>query len=641
MVAIQSVGTLQEVSLGWTPQASYASVQLYDSYYYDYATLYRVQPNVRTCVDFLARNIAQLGLHWFRRMGETDRQRLRDHPIARLLDQPLPPWAKVTRYKLIESLMGDLGIYWNAYWLKMRRGSSAEPVGLLRLPPPYVTVEGGFVPRLYQVNAGGKRWDLAPDQVVHFRGYNPENALQGLSPLETLRRVLAEEHAAGDYRENFWANAARISGIIERPSPPTAPEWTEAAMRRFQASFEEAYAGSANSGRTPVLEDGMTWKEASFNAQESEYLAGRKLTREECARAYHIPLPMVGILDNATFSNIKEQHKHLYQDCLGPWLAMLEQDTELQLLSDYADREGVYCEFNIAEKLQGSFDEQATAFQAAVGAPYMTRNEARARQNLPSVEGGDELVTPLNVLVGGQASPRDSAPEGRARKGGDPSPPPLSPSTGRGEITAPSPLPSPESTRVYPRVQGEGGRAAGTAALPAGGVKAAEVDPTLATVRGRHEEKWREVLARFFRRQENAIIARVPASGPAVGVWSDLARWVRELHQDMFRLNVATATVWAQFVAKQMDLLAFDDSAMLEYLDENARIASEEINATTVQQVTAALTADEDVRGAVRHVFEVAVGARAAEIATAKVTNAASFGSQEAARQGGGRSTRH
>ena len=43
----------------------------------------------------------------------------------------------------------------------------------------------------------------------------------------------------------------------------------------------------------------------------------------------------------------------------------------------------------------------------------MTRNETRKIQNLPAVEGGDELITPLNVLIGGQASPQD---------GGDPDP---------------------------------------------------------------------------------------------------------------------------------------------------------------------------------------------------------------------------
>jgi hypothetical protein len=44
----------------------------------------------------------------------------------------------------------------------------------------------------------------------------------------------------------------------------------------------------------------------------------------------------------------------------------------------------------------------------------MTRNEQRARFNLPRIDGADELIVPLNVVEGGLASPRDTAPK-RAR----------------------------------------------------------------------------------------------------------------------------------------------------------------------------------------------------------------------------------
>ena len=84
----------------------------------------------------------------------------------------------------------------------------------------------------------------------------------------------------------------------------------------------------------------------------------------------------------------------------------------MQLLPEFVDLPaGTYLEFSLAAKLQGSFTEQAAVLQSSVGAPYLTRNEARARLNLPPVSGGDELVTPLNVLIGGLASPQDTAPE--------------------------------------------------------------------------------------------------------------------------------------------------------------------------------------------------------------------------------------
>src|SRR5690606_764351 len=102
----------------------------------------------------------------------------------------------------------------------------------------------------------------------------------------------------------------------------------------------------------------------------------------------------------------------LYVDTLGPTMAYIEDRINYFLLPllDPSDDTNVYFEFNIDEKLQGSFEEQATALQSAVGGPWMTRDEARALRNLPAVPGADELIVPLNVTTGGLASPRDTAP---------------------------------------------------------------------------------------------------------------------------------------------------------------------------------------------------------------------------------------
>jgi HK97 family phage portal protein len=580
MAIVQSLGELKTIQPDWWPPKP-SGVRFYDSYNREYAALYREQPNVRTCVDFLARNIAQLGLHVFRRVSETDRERLRTHGLAQTLAKPLPADMKVTRYRLIEALMGDLGVYFRAYWLKIQ-GENGQ-IGLLRLPPTAVNVAGGLIPTKYEVTIGGKKREYSPSEIVHFRGYNPENPLDGLSPLETLRRVLAEEHEAGQYRQGFWRNSARISGVIKRPKDAAA--WSDPARNRFRDEWEELYSGEANSGRTAILEDGMEWQANTFNAQESEYLAGRKLTREECARAFHIPLPLVGILDHATFSNIQEQHKHLYQDSLGPWLAMIEQDIELQLLPEYDDSEGVYVEFNINEKLAGSFEEQTKAMQTAVGRPWMTANEARARQNMPSLDGdADELVTPLNVLVGGQASARDSAP----------------PQQASGERPA--------------------------------GQKARGFDSAAPGLRGQHEKQWAAVLSRHYRRQEQAIVSRVPKSAKADigGVWWDSDRWNSELTADLFKLNRLTALAFAAYMTEQLDGVEVDEGVMLAWLQEHSQIQAANINNQTQQAVAQAL-GEPEAAGAVRHVFEVAVTAWALSQAVTAVTAAASFGTNEAA----------
>lgn len=371
---------------------------------WEYAAIWRAQPQVRTVVNFLARNIAQLGLHTYRRVSDTDRQRLTDHPLAQLLSDPLPG-AKLTTYRLIERLISDLAIYDDAYWIKWQLEGRRL---VLPVPPTLIRPsEGNWVAPKEYVAAGGMRF--SPDQVIHFHGYSPEDLVVGSSPLEALRALLLEESESTKQRAAMWRNGARATGVLVRPAD--AEPWSAEAKRRFGEMWRSFSQGGGAEGGTPILEDGMKYEAIAIDPQKAQYIEARKLSREEVAAAYHIPPPLVGILDHATYSNITEQHKILYQDTLGPWLTMIQQEIATNLLPDLPDSQDVYVEFNIAEKMRGSFEEQAAAASTATGGPWMTRNEQRARFNLPQVPGGDELITPMNVTEGGLASPRDTAPE--------------------------------------------------------------------------------------------------------------------------------------------------------------------------------------------------------------------------------------
>lgn len=407
MPFVISQGSLEQVSRPMMPAVPVGgSIRLADQFSQDYAEIWRTQPQVRTVVSFLARNIAQLGLHVYLRLSDVDRERLSDHPIAELIRKPNP---FTTRYRLIESLVSDIAIYDNAFLAK----TNTERLSVVRLDPrhlqPFEVTPFTVETYRYQNPGATGYYDFPASQLVHFRGYNAGDARWGCSPMETLRRILAEEYQAGLYREQLWRNGARMAGYLKRP--PEAPQWSKEGRERFRRQWRAQYTGTggANAGGTPILEDGMDFVSAAVSPADAQYIESRKLTREEVAAAFHIPLPMVGILEHATFSNITEQHKNLYQDTLGPWLTMITEELALQLLPDFDATDGVYLEFNLAEKLRGSFEEQANQLQQSVGAPYMTRNEARARLNLPQIEGGDELIVPLNVGTESvSSSPQDT-----------------------------------------------------------------------------------------------------------------------------------------------------------------------------------------------------------------------------------------
>ena len=360
----------------------------------DYAAMYRTQPNVRVCVDFLSRNIGQLALQVFERNDATNgRDRNRDGGLAQLLAHPNP---QCTPSRLISGTVADLSIFGHAFWVKI--GRPGERRALWRVNPTTISIEAGMLgPETYVWGNDQGTWNLKPDDVLHFRFYDPESDWAGCSPLETLRRTLAEERAASEHRLALWRNGARIAGVIERPKESGG--WSDPAREKFRQQWEEKYTGPARAGRVAILEDGMTWKQAAYSMADTEANDTRRLNIEEVARVYQIPLTNVGILEHATFSNVREQHKQLYQDCLAPITVQLEDEVNLGLLPEYHDPDRVYTEFNISEKLKGSFEEQARAIQVLVGGPVMTRNEGRSRLNLPHIEGGDELLMPMNTTT--------------------------------------------------------------------------------------------------------------------------------------------------------------------------------------------------------------------------------------------------
>lgn len=400
MAFVATAGSVRALSRQNISSAS--RILLSDTYAADYAEIYRTNESVRTVVSFLARNVAQLGLALYERVGDDDRQRLNDHPLALLLHKP-NPWT--TRYRFVSHLVHDFAIYDNAYLLK------SKDAGLIRIPPPMIKPSGDnwLTPDAFEVTGGKGRTTYPANQVVYFRGYGIDGDA-GISPLEALRRTLREEWAGSEMREQIMRNGARASGYLERPA--SAPQWSDSARERFRQSWTAQYTGSGpGAGGTPILEDGMQFRPASQTSRDLQYIEARKLTREEVAAAYHVPPPMLGLLENATFSNITEQRKMLYSDTLGPWLTMITEELELQLLPDFEPKpERFYLEFNLREKLTGSFEERADAIQKAVGGPTMTVNEARALDNRPPVEGGDDLIRPLNVTANGDRNPIPADP---------------------------------------------------------------------------------------------------------------------------------------------------------------------------------------------------------------------------------------
>lgn len=357
--------------------------------------VWKTQPSVRKVVGFIARNVASVPWKVFERLEDNDRRRAAGSDAERALRNPQ---RFRTGFKLMERLTIDKCLY--DRWAVVLVDGVPH-----RIPPRALVIESNSLDEIVfvGVNVHDRTVDLTDLPIALGTGWDAWSG-DGISPLDTLAAILEEQTNAVRWRRDLWEEKPKFSGIVKRPA--NAPRWTDAQRKRWVESFREFRKGKA--GGAPIFEDGMEWEDwsQSVSPAEANDIEGRKLTDAEVASAFFIAPELVGAREG-TFSNIAAFRQMLFGPALGPHFEEFEQAFNAEVVPTLAGGTEFYAEMDRQTAINGSLIEQAKVLSTAVGGPWMTRAEGRGLQNLPKIDGTEELITPLNVLVGGQASPQD------------------------------------------------------------------------------------------------------------------------------------------------------------------------------------------------------------------------------------------
>ncbi len=552
--------------------------------------LYQTQDNLQAVVNFLANSIAQLPLEVYVRDGETERRRDRDSKASKLLWRPN---RDQTSFEFVRALMVEYFVFGSVYvWLLPDADSDSG--FQLRIVPTEWLVTGPvkghpYAPEKIRIctHSGGDAVDVPRSEFVQFRTYSAGSPGGYLSPISALRQSLTEQVEAGRFRRQLWRSSGRLNAQIIRPKD-VAP-WNEDQKRKFAEAFRQAWgSGGSKAGSIPILEDGMEIKPFSTSFKESEWSQSVVLTREAVAAAYGVNPSLIWHSNTQTYASARDNARALYAECLGPVIQMLQQRINAFLLPMVGAEPNTYVEFDLTEKLKGSFEERAQIFQSAVGAPWMTRNEARAANNLPTIEGGDELITPLNVIEGGQASPRDT--QGDAYD--------------------------------YPGVDNQAKK------LEPCGCKSCKTSEEL-RIKGKSDkeddEQIQTILTSFFKRQARSVIPKISAE--PTDFW-DAKRWDKELAED---LQPALEKIADKHGIDASHTLQseYDTEVTRAYIEKAAQARAKRINERTLEHI------EEDQKNEepdAAHVFEVRENA-AERLARSAAGSIASFAIAEATHQ--------
>ena len=377
---------------------------------------------VFSCLKLLAQSFQEAPLRVFRVQGDGTEAWLDDDPLTALLADPHPV---LSQSELAFWLVFTLHVTGNTYLRKIRN-RAGQVVQLWPISPATMQPEtteddrqrGVFISHYVLDDGKGKREELAPEDVVHFRlGVEDADHRLGLSPLMRLLREISSDEEATRFTDALLKNSAVCNLAV---TVPPGPVLTEEQAEQIRDRLREDYGG-ANRGRLAVLGNGATLQQIGFSPQQLDLKAAHTLPETRICAVLGVPPMLVGLnagLEHTIYNNMEQAEEHFFEMTVNPLWRLLAAILTKQLLRpDFDADPKVRLKFDTADvrALQEDTNEVYARISVAVEKGWMTKDEARAEVGLdPLPDGLGEAQDPLELL---RQQAEISGPPGQTRPG--------------------------------------------------------------------------------------------------------------------------------------------------------------------------------------------------------------------------------
>jgi len=366
------------------------------SRFVDVRTIYRTNPWLFAVVNLKARSYSRMPPKIYQPGDEFDERATgRGRQLERVLRRP---GNGVSPVVLRLGTFRDKLTRGNALW-RLHTDQIGHITGIERIPWCYVRVDNSFGELLYTHT-------FTASEVIHFGLWEDDTAVAE-SPIRTLNSTLALFDAVYTHLLSYFARGARPSGHFQ-----VDPEADDDEIGRVADMIREYFIGASNAGR--VLITSAKWEEMSDSPDHSRIIELAKQSREEICGAFGVAPPLVGILDRAIMSNVKELREHTTRDTVGPDVELLDSTFNAQLFEHHPIYRKYWLESEIGATLKADIEGIANSIPNQLR--IRTPNELRQKFNLPKLPDpeADQIWTPNSSSdssgsEGGESSPPESA----------------------------------------------------------------------------------------------------------------------------------------------------------------------------------------------------------------------------------------
>lgn len=334
------------------------------------------------CIDRIACEVASLSGH----VHGLDGRALRGHWMEDLFRNPS---GREGHFLFFYQSVVDY-FYGGIVWVKTCR--EGRCIALTRIPHGDFTLSadgrGGFTFNVY-----GKEYPQ--ENVVYIPGrigYSTSSG--GRSVFSVMQELFDTAGSIESFTRNSFVNGAggrRLVMDISGAYPDCTPE----QAKRLKAAFKEENCGIENAGQLLLKKKGIEYSTVdigpSSDNQAAELSKVRDFQRQEVASLFGVPLEIL----NASGGDLENLFVFFSEFGVRP-VATQIQEALNGLIRETNGR--AYFEFDYNGIMKVSLKSRVDAYREQIASGLLSPNEARRKENLPSIEAGDTYFVPVNYM---------------------------------------------------------------------------------------------------------------------------------------------------------------------------------------------------------------------------------------------------
>jgi HK97 family phage portal protein len=345
------------------------------------------------CIWLIADTISTLPFVLNRKKGAAFGEPATDVPLYSVMHDA--PNTQMSACEFWQVMIASDMLWGNGYALKTTN-VLGDVISLDPLRPEYVVPyrqpPTGVIRYKYYSPAGTQ--DYSADQIFHLKDRTVDG-LVGLSRIEYARNSLGIAWAADEATSDTFRNGLRSGGFVK------SEKYLKQEQRTQLSESLQAFAtGNAKAGGMMVLEGGLDFSALTMNPQDVQLLASRQFAVEDICRWFGVPPVLIGHAAagvTAWGTGIEQLMLGWLALNLRPYVRRIEQTAQRSLIAP-ADRLSQYLTIDTDDLMGADSTARAALYSTLSQNGIMTRNEIRAREDLPAMPGGDTLTVQSNLI---------------------------------------------------------------------------------------------------------------------------------------------------------------------------------------------------------------------------------------------------